>query len=96
MGTLAVISVLVSGLAPETGLAASEESGAVGSIFDSKFALALGGFFPRVRSSFTLNSAVGGGTEISAEDDLGLSDGNSSIWASFKWRFQPRHQIQVE
>ena len=96
MGALAVISVLVSGLATETGMAASEEGGAVGSIYDSKFALALGGFFPRVRSSFTLNSPLGGGTEISAEDDLGLSDGNSSVWASFNWRFQPRHQFHVE
>ncbi len=96
IGALAVISVLVSGLATEIALAASEEGGAVGSIFDSKYTLALGGFFPRISSSLTLNSPLGGGTEISAEDDLGLSDGNSSAWVAFNWRFQPRHQLHVE
>jgi len=93
---LVAILVLVSGLATETALAASEEGSAASSLFDSKYTLALGGFFPRVSTTLTLNSPLGGGTDISAEDDLGLDDGTSSAWLSFNWRFQPRHQLHVE
>jgi hypothetical protein len=53
-------------------------------------------FFPRISSTFTLNSPLGRGTEVSAEDDLGLDEGSSSAWLSFDWRFQPRHQLHVE
>ena len=93
---LVAILVLVSGLATETALAASDEGSAASSLFDSKYTLALGGFFPRVSTTLTLNSPLGGGTDISAEDDLGLDDGTSSAWLSFNWRFQPRHQLHVE
>ena len=93
---LAVIVVLVSGLAPETALAASGESSTPTSLFDQKYLLALGGFFPRVRSTVTLTSPRGFGREISAEDDLGLSDATSSAWISFNWRFKPRHTFHAE
>ena len=75
---LVAILVLVSGLATDTALVASEEGSTARSLFDSKYTLALGGFFPRVNSTLTLNSSRGGGGEISAEDDLGLDDGTSS------------------
>ncbi len=95
-GAFAIILVLSSGLATETTLAASKEGSTAGSLFDSKYTLALGGFFPRVSSTLALNSSRGGGGEISAEDDLGLDKGTSSVWLSFNWRFQPRHQLHVE
>ena len=93
---LAVILALLCGLTTEKLLADSDESSVTSSLFDSKYTLAVGGFFPRVDSAFTLSGPRGGGTEIDAEDDLGLDSGTTSGWASFKWRFKPRHQLQVE
>ncbi len=95
-GTLAVILVLLSGLATERALAASEESSGATSLFDSKYTLALGGFFPRVDTSFTLDPPGGGGTTIDGEDDLGLDKDSASAWVNFNWRFFPRHQLQLE
>ena len=96
MAALAVILVLLSGLTTERVLAGSDESSVASSLFDSKYTLALGGFFPRVNSTFTLNGPRGGGTEIDLEDDVGLDSGTSSAWISFNWRFKPRHLLQVE
>ncbi len=93
---LAFALVLLSGLATERVLADSDKSAAVTSLFDSKYSLALGGFFPRVKSKFTLNGPGGGGTEIDMEDDLGLNSGTSSAWIAFDWRFKPRHKLEVE
>jgi hypothetical protein len=95
-GILVFIAALMSALAVEMPLAASEESGRTGSLFDSKYTLTLGGFFPQIDSTLTLNSPGGGGTDISAEDDLGLDETAPTAWVNFNWRFQPRHQIQVE
>jgi len=76
--------------------AEGEESSSPTSLFGSKYTLALGGFFPRVDSTLTLNGPRGGGTEIDLEDDAGLDSDTSSAWVSFNWRFKPRHQLQVE
>jgi len=92
----ALILILAGGLASESAFAASEDGDTRSSIYDSKFTLALGGFFPQVRSTLTLSSPRGRGTEISAEDDLGLDSESNSAWVSFNWRFQPRHLLQVE
>jgi hypothetical protein len=94
--TLALILTLAGGLATESSSAASEDGDMPSSIYDSKFTMALGGFFPRIKSSLTLSSPGGRGTEISAEDDLGLESGTNSAWVSFNWRFQPRHTFHVE
>lgn len=94
--TVAIVPVLVGGLAAGTPFAASESSGAAGSLFDSKYTLTLGGFFPRIDGTISLNSPRGGGTDISMQDDLGLDDGTSTAWLGFNWRFQPRHQFQAE
>jgi len=69
----------------------------LGSLVDSRFTLAIGGFFPRVSSEFSLNAPNGaGGGDINIEDDLGLDKSTTSAWIGFNWRFQPRHQLQVE
>ncbi len=74
-----------------------EESGSPTSVFDSKFTLALGGFFPHIDSTFSLNPSRGGsGQDISAEDDLGLDSTSASAWIGFNWRFLPRHQFHAE
>ena len=94
--TLALILILAGGLAAENAFAASEDGDTRSSIYDSKFTMALGGFFPKVKSTLTLSSPGGRGTEISAEDDLGLDSGLNSAWLSFNWRFQPRHTFHIE
>lgn len=94
--TLALILILAGGLATESAFAASEDGNTRSSLRGSKFTLALGGFFPQVRSTLTLSAPGGRGTEISAEDDLGLDSGTNSAWASFNWRFQPRHTFHAE
>ena len=80
------------------GTADAEESGAPKSKFDSKFSVSLGGFFPQIDSSFSLNpsSTGGSGSTISMEDDLGLASSSVSPWVNFSWRFLPRHQVHVE
>lgn len=95
-GALAVTVLMLSGIATERALAASEESSGASSLFDSKYTLALGGFFPRVDSTVTLDPAGGGGTPIDSEKDLGFEKGTSTVWVAFNWRFQPRHQLQLE
>ena len=94
--TLALILILAGGLATENAFAASEDGDTGSSIYDSNFTMALGGFFPQVNSTLTLSSPGGRGTEISAEDDLGLDSRANSAWLSFNWRFQPRHTFHVE
>lgn len=65
--------------------------------FDAEFALAVGGFFPRIESSVSLGPSSGGsGENIDLEDTLGLDDASTSAWINFNWRFFPRHQLQVE
>jgi len=94
---LGVVTMIVAGwLASGTVSAADDEEGGATSLFDSKYTLALGGFFPRTRSSFSLGSSRGSGANISLEDDLGLEESSSSAWASFNWRFRPRHTLHIE
>ncbi len=91
----AVLVIILSGLATGTTLAASEESGAVRSVFDSKFTVALGGFFPRVNSSLSLDGPNGSGPSFDG-NALGLGDAQATGWAAFNWRFLPRHAFHLE
>ena len=77
--------------------ARAEENAASGSLFDKKLFLAVGGFFPMVDSTFSLNPSQGGsGGDIDIEDDLGMDSTSASAWVGLNWRFQPRHQLQFE
>ncbi len=89
--------VISNGIAAGAAAADDEEDGALKTPFDSKFTVALGGFFSYVNSDFSLApDGSGSSGEIDLEDDLGLSDTSASAWLAFAWRFQPRHQLQVE
>jgi hypothetical protein len=95
---MAAVLAFSCGFLPEraTAAEAAEDSATTG-LFDSEFSFALGGFFPRVSSTISLNSSTGGsGSDISTEDDLGLDSNTASAWVSFNWRFLPRHQFQAE
>jgi hypothetical protein len=54
-----------------SGTATAEENGAAGALFDKKLTLALGGFFPLVDSTISINLSGGGsGADVNLEDDL--------------------------
>ena len=97
---LGLAVVLVSIAVVPVASAADAETGDEGTpkaLFDSNLHFALGGFFPRVESTLSLDSSSGSaGTEISSEDDLGLDKDTASPWVGFNWRFLPRHQFQGE
>ena len=94
---LVVILVLANGFAAGTAEADSDENGAAASAFDSKFLLALGGFFPRIDGTFSLSPSGGGsGGDISLEDDLGFDESSASVWIGLTWRFLPRHTFTAE
>ncbi len=91
------LAILALPMGFAAGTADAEKSGAPTSFFDQKFTIALGGFFPRIDSSVSLNPSRGGsGGNISLEDDLGLNSSSASAWVGFSWRFLPRHQIHAE
>lgn len=94
-----LLAILLFHVAVGSAASADEtaEEGGFGSLRRSTFNIALGGFFPRVESTFSLNSPSGSvGGDISFEDDLGMDESTASAWIAFNWRFQPRHQLQVE
>ena len=92
---LAVILILLNGFVAETVLAASQEGDTKGSVFGSKYKVALGGYFPYTQSELTLTGPGGQGDSLSS-DDLGMDSNTSSLWGSFNWRFLPRHQLHLE
>lgn len=94
-GALAAVIIILSGLATGSALAAEEKSGAVKSLYDQKFVIALGGFFPQVNSSLSLDGPNGSGPSIDG-DLLGLGEAQATGWASFNWRFLPRHSLHLE
>jgi hypothetical protein len=64
-------------------------------VFDSKFTVALGGFFPRVNSRLSIDGPNGSGPSVDG-NALGLGDAQATGWASFNWRFLPRHAVHLE
>jgi hypothetical protein len=94
---LIVVLALAVGWGAAPAAADEEKSDAPKSMFDQKFVLGLGGFFPYIDSSFSLNSSTGGsGQDINLQDDLGFDRFTPSVWFNFNWRFLPRHQLQFE
>jgi hypothetical protein len=94
---IAAVLLLLLGLAASASADESTGKKKLGSLVDSTFTVALGGFFPRVSSEFSLNAPDGSsGGSVSIEDDLGLDKSTASAWVGFHWRFQPRHQVQLE
>jgi hypothetical protein len=74
-----LFAILALAMGSVAGTADAEESGAPKSKYDAKFTVALGGFFPWIDSSISLNPSAGGsGGNISLEDDLGLDDSSAS------------------
>ena len=96
-GLLIAMLVLVDGLGVGTAVADEEQGGRAGSLFDKRFLVALGGFFPAIESSISLGPSGGGSSgDIDLQDDLGIERFSPSLWVGMMWRFLPRHQIQLE
>jgi len=94
---LVAMLTLLSGIVPQTLLAASEKSGTSNPPFEQEFEFAVGGFFPWISSTVSLGPTGGGsGEPIDIEKELDLEDNSASPWVSFDWRFQPRHAVHVE
>lgn len=63
---------------------------------DETLTLRAGALFMDVDSSFRVDSrSLGTGTNIDAEDDLGLDDSDDVLRAELIWRFAPRHQLSL-
>ncbi len=83
---LVMILALANGFVAGTAEADSDENGAATSAFDSKFLLALGGFFPRISGTFSLSPSGGGsGTLTFPLPHLG---GSISYKISPRWTAQ--------
>ncbi len=54
---------------------------------DERFRLDMGGFFQKFTTTIRVDSAKGPGTEVSLEDDLGLSSTQVNFRADGYWRF---------
>jgi hypothetical protein len=95
---LVAMAYLSSGLvAGSVAAADADGSSTPSSVFDSKLSLALGGFFPYVDSTVSINPSGGGsGANVDLEEDLGLDDTSASAWLTFNWRFLPRHKFTAE
>jgi hypothetical protein len=63
----------------------------------NKWAFWVGGFFPNVESEIRLDSHLGSpGDGLNLEDALGLEDSKTVLWGGARWRYLPRHQIELE
>jgi hypothetical protein len=76
--------------------AESENAAGSHSMFDSKFVVAFGGYFPYVDTTVRVGSSGSSGSDLDFEDDLGFEKDSASAWLSFNWRFAPRHQLHLE
>ena len=92
-----MIVTLVCSLGAHATAADEERAATRQSLFDQKFIVAFGGFFPTIQSTLSYDGSDGTqGSEIDLSDDLGLDDFSASVWVGLGWRFLPRHQLQIE
>jgi len=62
-----------------------------------EFYIAVGGYFPTVDSDIRLDAPDGSaGTDFDLEDGLGLESTTATGFGYFRWRFMPRHRIELE
>lgn len=94
---LAAILSLSTAMTSESVPAASETDGNKSSFLTDEFYIAIGGYFPTVDSDIRLDAPDGSrGTDFDLEDDLGLSSTTATGFGYFRWRFFPRHRLELE
>jgi hypothetical protein len=94
---LATILLISGALSAESVLAASETEDNKSSYLSDKFYLAIGGYFPSVDSDIRLDPPGGGsGTDFDLENELGLASTTATPFVYFRWRFSPRHRLELD
>jgi hypothetical protein len=94
---LATILFLSGAMTAESVLAASETDGNKSGYLTDEFYVAIGGYFPTVDSDIRLDAPDGSrGTDFDLEDDLGLDSTTATGFGYFRWRFLPRHRVELE
>ena len=56
----------------------------------------VGGFFPKVESTVTVNGESTNPPPIDSENLLGLESGSNVLWGGVRWRFARRQRIEIE
>ncbi len=94
---LAAILFLSAAMTSESVLAASETEGNKSGFLTDEFYIAIGGYFPTVDSDIRLDAPDGSrGTDFDMEDELGLDETTATGFGYFRWRFAPRHRVEME
>jgi hypothetical protein len=94
---LATILFLSGTMTAESVLAASETDGNKSGFLTDEFYIAIGGYFPAVDSDIRLDASDGSrGTDFDLEDRLGLDETTATGFGYFRWRFAPRHRVEME
>jgi hypothetical protein len=66
-------------------------------MFQKTWSFWLGGFFPDVQSEIRFDSNLGSpGDGVDLEDTFGLEDSKTVLWGGARWRFNPRHVVELE
>lgn len=65
-------------------------------LLNKRFAIGIGGFFPEIDTTIRLDSALGPGTEIDFEDELGFEDSKDVGWLNARWRISERNNLEFE
>lgn len=96
MKKIVAFPIFVALLGSVTGNASAAPDD-INNILNDRFAIYLGGFFPQVSSTITINGDVlGPGDGIDFENALGLEDSKSVLWGGVRWKISPRNQIEFE
>jgi hypothetical protein len=94
---LVAILFLSAAMTSESVLAASETNGNKSGFLTDEFYVAIGGYFPTVDSDIRLDAPDGSrGTDFDLEDELGLDETTATGFGYFRWRFAPRHRVEME
>ena len=94
---LAAILFLSAAMTSESVLAASETESNKSGFLTDEFYIAIGGYFPTVDSDIRLDAPDGSrGTDFDLEDELGLDETTATGFGYFRWRFAPRHRVEME
>ena len=61
----------------------------------ARFKINVGALFTDFDTSVQVGGAVGAGTTIDLEDDLGLDDDDAALFAAVHWRFARKHSLTM-
>jgi hypothetical protein len=92
-----LIVLLVAGMAGAFAGAALADTEESNPMLNTKYSIWLGGFFPKIDSTITINGKViENPPELSFENVLGLEDSKSVFWGGASWRISKRNYLEFE